>query len=84
MGATAARPGSECWAPRGGKASPDECGARSGGRGPALVAYGGGTAADDRAPRRRGARTRSGTADCGAASFDQVLLPKFELKGTKE
>jgi hypothetical protein len=45
MGVTAARLGSECWAPRGGKASPEECGPWTGGHGPASVAYGGGTIA---------------------------------------
>jgi hypothetical protein len=58
MGATAARLGSECWALRGGRASPEECGARTGGRGPASVVYAGGTTAWRRTTgrrRRRGA-----------------------------
>jgi hypothetical protein len=58
MYATAVRPGSECWAPRGGQASPEECGVRTGGPWPASMAYGGGTAARRRTigrRRRRGA-----------------------------
>jgi hypothetical protein len=53
MGVTAARLGSECWAPRGGKVSPEECGARTGGHGLGSVAYGGGTTARRRMTGRR-------------------------------